>query len=78
MSPPRSLAEGSGRETRTVGMNTLGCKVYQCRTCGFIYDEAAGLPEDGIAPGTRWADLSDDWVCPSCGTPKSEFDLIEI
>lgn len=53
-------------------------KVYQCRTCGFIYDEAEGSPQDGIPPGTRWADLPADWVCPLCGTPKAEFDMIEL
>jgi len=49
-------------------------KQYVCSVCGFIYDEAAGIPEDGIAPGTLWADLSDDWVCPLCGATKSEFE----
>lgn len=51
---------------------------WQCRTCGFIYDEAEGLEEEGIAPGTRWADIPDDWICPLCGTPKIDFDMIEI
>jgi rubredoxin len=45
-----------------------------CVICGFIYDEAQGLPEHGIAPGTRFADLPDDWICPECGSPKSSFD----
>jgi rubredoxin len=39
-------------------------KKYLCLGCGFSYDEALGLPEHGIAPGTRWADIADDWVCP--------------
>ena len=39
-------------------------KKYLCLGCGFSYDEARGLPEHGIAPGTRWADIPDDWVCP--------------
>jgi rubredoxin len=44
--------------------------------CGFIsYDEAQGLPEAGIAPGTRWADIPDTWVCPDCGAPKSDHGL---
>lgn len=50
---------------------------YECVICGFIYDEALGIPEDGIAPGTRWADLPDAWECPDCGISKSDFDLIE-
>ncbi|PLW81937.1 rubredoxin [Kineobactrum sediminis] len=50
---------------------------YECVICGFIYDEALGIPEDGIVPGTRWADLPDAWECPDCGISKSDFDLIE-
>lgn len=53
-------------------------KQWQCRTCGHIYDEAEGAPDDGVAPGTRWADVPDDWVCPLCGTAKSDFDMVEI
>jgi len=59
-------------------MSEFEYQAYQCRTCGFIYEEAAGLPEDGIAPGTRWSSLPDDWICPSCGSPKAEFDLVEF
>ena len=49
-----------------------------CLGCGFLYDEALGLPEHGIAPGTRWADIPDDWACPDCGTPKHKFEMVEI
>jgi rubredoxin len=48
-------------------------QLWQCMTCGEIYDEAAGLPGEGIAPGTRFADLPDDWICPACGTAKKDF-----
>lgn len=48
-------------------------KQYICSVCGFVYDEAAGIPEDGIAAGTVWADIPEDWVCPLCGAAKSEF-----
>jgi len=37
-----------------------------------------GDPMEGLAPGTRWADLPADWICPLCGTPKSDFDMIEL
>jgi rubredoxin len=47
---------------------------YVCTVCGFVYDEANGIPEAGIAPGTKWEDLPDDWVCPLCGAEKSEFE----
>jgi rubredoxin len=53
-------------------------KKWQCIICGFIYDEAAGLPESGIAPGTRWNDIPDDWVCPDCGAVKEDFEMIEL
>ncbi len=46
---------------------------YVCDLCGFIYDEAAGIPDEGIAPGTKWADVPEDWVCPLCGADKSQF-----
>lgn len=51
---------------------------WQCIVCGFIYDEEAGLPEEGIAPGTRWEDVPDDWMCPECGVGKEDFEMIEL
>lgn len=48
-------------------------KKYVCMICGYVYDEAAGIPSGGIAPGTRWEELPDDWVCPLCGAVKSDF-----
>ena len=53
-------------------------KRYMCLICGFIYDEAEGLPEEGIAPGTRWEDLPPNWSCPECGARKEDFEMIEI
>lgn len=50
---------------------------YECSICGYIYDEALGVPEEGIAPGTKWKDIPDDWECPLCGASKSDFVLIE-
>ena len=47
---------------------------YVCPICGYTYDEAAGRPEDGIAPGTTWQALPEDWVCPLCGAQKSVFE----
>lgn len=46
---------------------------YVCSVCGYIYDEAKGIPEAGIAPGTVWESLPEDWTCPLCGAEKSEF-----
>jgi len=53
-------------------------KKWQCMVCGYIYDEQAGLPEEGIAPGTRWEDVPDDWMCPECGVGKEDFEMIEL
>lgn len=47
---------------------------YECSVCGYIYDEEKGIPEAGIAPGTRWDELPDDWACPLCGASKEEFE----
>jgi len=52
-------------------------KKYICIVCGLIYDEAEGWPEDDIAPGTKWADVPEDWECPDCGVTKEEFELLE-
>ena len=48
---------------------------YLCVVGGLVYDEAAGWPEEGIPPGTRWADVSADWRCPECGVGKADFVL---
>jgi rubredoxin len=53
-------------------------KKWQCVVCGFIYDEVAGLPEEGIAPGTRWESIPDDWACPDCGVAKADFEMVAI
>ena len=53
-------------------------KTYMCLICGFIYDEATGLPEEGIPPGTRWEDVPVNWVCPECGARKEDFELVEV
>jgi len=47
---------------------------YVCSVCGYVYDEAIGIPEADIAPGTKWEDLPEDWVCPICGATKAEFE----
>jgi rubredoxin len=46
-----------------------------CVICGFVFDEAVGMPEHGIAAGTRFEDLPQDWHCPECGSPKSAFEV---
>ena len=49
-------------------------KKYVCSVCGYVYDPADGDPEHDVAPGTDFADVSADWVCPICGAGKDAFD----
>ncbi len=46
---------------------------YVCDLCGWTYDPAVGDPDNGIAPGTAFEDLPDDFVCPICGATKDQF-----
>jgi len=46
---------------------------YVCDVCGWEYDEELGNPEHGIAPGTKFEDLPDDFECPLCGVGKDSF-----
>ena len=50
---------------------------YICDVCGYIYDPEVGDPDGGIAPGTAFEDIPDDWVCPVCGVGKDDFSLYE-
>jgi rubredoxin len=53
-------------------------KVWQCILCSFVYEEEKGLPEEGIAPGTRWEDVPEEWSCPECGASKIQFEMVEV
>jgi len=46
---------------------------YVCDVCGYVYNPEEGDPDNGVKPGTAFEDIPDDWVCPLCGAPKSEF-----
>lgn len=59
---PRTTTETTGR--------------YRCKVCGYIYDPALGDPQNGVPPGTPFQNLPDDWVCPMCNAPKSEFERV--
>ncbi|MFO7936722.1 MAG: rubredoxin [Kiritimatiellia bacterium] len=47
---------------------------YVCTVCGYIYDPEVGDPDNGVSPGTAWADVPDDWTCPECGVGKDQFE----
>lgn len=51
---------------------------WMCVVCGYIYDEAIGVPDEGIPAGTSWEDVPETWTCPDCGTTKDDFEMIEI
>jgi rubredoxin len=48
-------------------------KKYTCNICGYVYDPAAGDPDNGVAPGTPFEKIPDTWVCPICGAKKADF-----
>lgn len=53
-------------------------KTWMCLICGWIYDEAQGDPEHGIAPGTPWEQVPTQWACPECGARKDDFEMVQI
>lgn len=55
-----------------------GFRVWQCEICAFVYDEARGLPDEGIPAGTRWEDVPQDWICPDCSTSKADFRMAVV
>lgn len=53
-------------------------KSWLCVICGFVYREQDGIPAEGIAPGTRWEDVPEDWMCGDCGAAKRDFEMVAI
>ena len=47
---------------------------WECTLCGYVYEQEPGDPEHGVNPGTAFADIADDWVCPVCGAGKEFFE----
>ena len=62
----------------SVNPKSAANRKWMCVVCGFIYDEALGVPEEGIEPGTRWEDVPDTWTCPDCGATKDDFEMVQI
>lgn len=56
----------------------MSYKILKCIVCGYVYNEEFGDEEHGLAPGTRWQDVSEDWECPDCGAGKSDFEMQAI
>jgi len=71
---PELLPAGAIASTpRPAGLTENSDDHYECAVCGYIYDPKEGDPDGGIAPGTPWEDIPDDWVCPTCGAGKEDF-----
>ncbi len=51
---------------------------WMCLTCGFIYEEARGIPEEGLPAGMRWDEVPPNWTCPECGARKEDFEMVKI
>ena len=62
---------------QSVGKNAKGETIWRCTVCGYEYDPEVGEPDSGIAPGTAFEDLPDDWCCPVCGATKDMFSKVD-
>jgi len=75
---PRSGTAGAKAAGEAQRQGMPGTRVWQCQLCAFMYDEAKGLPEEGIAPGTAWDAVPEDWICPDCSAAKSDFEMAQV
>lgn len=73
---PRAVARTA--EAAPKAQAAPGTRIWQCMLCAFVYDEAKGMPDEGIAPGTPWEDVPETWYCPDCSASKSEFQMAQI
>ncbi len=71
---PQPSPQGEGEKEKQGG---LIMKKYVCTVCHYVYDPAAGDPDNGINPGTAFEDLPEDWVCPLCSVGKDMFEVEE-
>ena len=67
------VLEGHNKNNFVYDKEKITMKKYVCDACGWEYDEAVGDPENGIAPGTKFEDLPEDFACPLCGVGKDLF-----
>ncbi len=68
-----SIVPGFENQDNEDGKEITAMKKYVCDVCGYVYDEAEGDPDNGVAAGTKWEDVPEDWVCPLCGVGKDQF-----
>ena len=72
-----TLAADKNKKNRITNKTDKIMKKYVCTVCNWIYDPAVGDPDSGIAPGTPFEAIPDDWACPLCGVTKEDFELVE-
>ena len=75
--PPAVLLPNQGRKLLTFNYKLSTMKKYVCDVCGYIYDPEKGDPDSGIAPGTPFEEIPDNWSCPLCGIGKDSFSVME-
>ena len=63
---------------KLASQNVKASRTWMCLICGWIYDEATGLPDEGVVAGTLWEDIPMNWVCPECGARKEDFEMVQI
>ncbi len=56
----------------------MSYKVWLCTVCGYVYNEELGDEAHGIAAGTKWQDVAEDWTCPDCGVKKNDFEMQQV
>ena len=79
VSKPMETTENQNNQSNQINnnQNSTAMKKYVCSVCGYVYDPEKGDPDSGIAPGTAFEDIPDDWSCPLCGVGKSDFEPAE-
>lgn len=73
---PKAVAEAAVAPQALRG--APGTRVWQCMLCAFVYDEAKGMPDEGIVPGTPWEEVPETWYCPDCSASKSDFQMAQV
>ena len=73
-----SRPDAQGAHSTNPPRRNTGTRTWLCELCGFVYDEAVGMPDEGVAPGTRWEDVPDTWACPDCSAAKADYKMVEV
>ena len=75
--PRQNYGKTSIKPTRKV-TPVIESRTWMCLICGWIYDEATGDAEHGLAPGTKWDAVPMNWTCPECGARKEDFEMVQL